>query len=278
MKAFLHVVVFSLFTIVLFSGYANFGIPQIEPAPPPKEEKIDLDSINMDQFIALGEITFNGKGKCTLCHNAVGGRAPLLDKVATLAEERISHVLYQGNAKTAEEYLYESMLKPSAFVVPGFGKTAQNEESPMTDVSGGSIALSEPEIKAVMAYLQDIAGLDVTVEIAKQSTTKSHFKEESKINTAPSVESKRPSYQTHEEIITTLNCLLCHQIKGSGGFVGPDLSTIGASKNKEYLRRALLDPIADIADGYSPSMPSGYGDQLYASELEILVTYLSSLK
>lgn len=55
MRTFLTVVAFTLITIGLFAGYSNFGIPQIEPAPPPKEEKIELGSMTIENFIILGE-------------------------------------------------------------------------------------------------------------------------------------------------------------------------------------------------------------------------------
>jgi len=57
------------------------------------------------------------------------------------------------------------------------------------------------------------------------------------------------------------------------------LSSIGASRDRQYLRRAILAPAADVAEGYPPgSMPPNYGDQLYASELEMLVDYLAESK
>jgi len=47
-----------------------------------------------------------------------------------------------------------------------------------------------------------------------------------------------------------LNCTTCHAIAGSGGKVGPDLSTIGASAQDDYLVEALLLPNAKIKEGY----------------------------
>jgi len=75
MKNFLKVTIFSLLLISLFSLYSNYGIPEIQPAPPPIEEKLDLDSMTMEQFVVVGEKIVNGKGTCTLCHNELG-RAP----------------------------------------------------------------------------------------------------------------------------------------------------------------------------------------------------------
>ena len=46
------------------------------------------------------------------------------------------------------------------------------------------------------------------------------------------------------------------------GDIGPDLTKIGASRDKDYLRRSLLNPNADIAKGFEPdAMPPDYGQQ-----------------
>ena len=47
-----------------------------------------------------------------------------------------------------------------------------------------------------------------------------------------------------------LNCASCHSIAGSGGKVGPDLSTIGASAQDDYLVESLLLPGAKVKEGY----------------------------
>ncbi len=41
-------------------------------------------------------------------------------------------------------------------------------------------------------------------------------------------------------------CLNCHRIGGEGGFLGPNLGEIGATRRTVDLERALLDPSADI--------------------------------
>jgi putative heme-binding domain-containing protein len=45
-------------------------------------------------------------------------------------------------------------------------------------------------------------------------------------------------------------CVRCHTIGAEGGVFGPDLSNIGASRPTDYLRRALLDPEADIPEKF----------------------------
>jgi mono/diheme cytochrome c family protein len=260
---------FGLLMIGGFSAYANFGIPQIKPAPPPAEENLDLGAMTMEQFVALGGKIYNGKGTCTLCHNAMG-RAPMLDKIGSVAAERVKDPRYKGAAKTAEEYLHESLVKPSAYVVAGFGKAGSNDtESPMPDVSSGGIGLSEAEIKAVIAYLQESSGGEVTVEIpampaASPETTAAE-------QTAP--------LKTPEEVIAKYGCGGCHAVSGRAGTAGPSLASIGARKNKEYLRQAILDPDAVIAKGFNGGiMPRTYGEQMKAQELEMLINYLAKLK
>jgi cytochrome c551/c552 len=277
MKILLKVTVFSLLTIAFFAGFSNYGIPEIKPAPPPTEEKLDLGSMTMERFIALGDKIFNGKGTCTLCHNAVGGRAPMLDTVVAVAPERMADPRYKGDADTVEAYLYESMIKPSAYVVAGFGKAGSSDtESPMPDASAGSIALSNAELTAVIAYLQDIGGADVTVEIPSDAVAEEPAAqaEEAAPAGAPPVPLASP-----DAIMAKLACVACHKVAGQGGELGPDLSSIGASRDREYLRRSILDPAADVAEGFPPGiMPPNYGDQLYATELEMLVDYLAESK
>ncbi len=270
MMMFFKVVIFSLLVMAGFWSFSNFGIPQIRPEPPPQEAKLDLGAMTMDQFVALGAKLFNGKGTCTLCHNAMG-RAPMLDKVAAVSAERLKDARYKGGAKTVEEYLHESLVKPSAFVVAGFGKSGTNDtESPMPDVTGGGIGLNESEVKAVVAYLQDSSGGEVTVEIPKMDAPAAAG-DAAKADEAP--------LKTPEAIVAKHGCGACHVIGDQAGTIGPSLKTIGASKNKEYLRQAIIDPDAVVAKGYAPGMmPKTYGEQMKASELELLVNYLAGQK
>ncbi len=271
MKTFASVVVFSLLVIGFFSGYSSYGIPQIEPAPPPVEEKLDLGAMTMAQFVALGERIYEGKGTCKLCHNPVGGRAPLLEEAVALAEERLADARYQGSASDVESYLYESMAEPSAYVVAGFGKAGTGDTvSPMPNILTGRIGLSEVEVRAVIAYFQDLGGVEVTVEIPTEAVAE----EQAVAEGGP-----RPPFAAPEDALAEFACGGCHKVAGEEGEFGPDLTQIGALRDKDYLRRAILDPNAEIAEGFEPElMPEDYGAQLYAVELEMLVDYLAGLK
>lgn len=49
---------------------------------------------------------------------------------------------------------------------------------------------------------------------------------------------------------SNLNCIKCHAIGGSGGIVGPDLISLGASSPMDYIIESLVDPNSKIKEGY----------------------------
>jgi mono/diheme cytochrome c family protein len=59
---------------------------------------------------------------------------------------------------------------------------------------------------------------------------------------------------------------------------GPTWTGLAARVDDEYLRRAILQPNADIAEGYTEGvMPVTYVDTLSAEEVDALVAYIKSL-
>src|SRR5262249_7403838 len=45
-------------------------------------------------------------------------------------------------------------------------------------------------------------------------------------------------------------CATCHKVHGQGGDVGPDLSQIGGKLDRTHLIESILDPSAEIPQGY----------------------------
>jgi putative heme-binding domain-containing protein len=45
-------------------------------------------------------------------------------------------------------------------------------------------------------------------------------------------------------------CAGCHQVRGEGGVLGPDLTSIGAARSRAALIAALRDPSATVALGF----------------------------
>ncbi|MDG2122565.1 MAG: c-type cytochrome, partial [Verrucomicrobiales bacterium] len=75
-------------------------------------------------------------------------------------------------------------------------------------------------------------------------------------------------------------CNRCHQIGGEGGVVGPALDGIAARKAPDYLRQSMLEPNADIAEGFpSPVSPMPPMNLLLSEqEVEDVLAYLATLK
>lgn len=282
MKVFIRIVIFSVVLSLCYWGFSNYGIPQVIPEPPPVEEQIS-GSMTMDQYIALGGKIFNGKGTCTLCHNPVGGRAPLLVEsgkdgppVGARAADRIKDPRYKGKAKTVEEYIHESEVDPSAFVVAGYGKPGTNDTvSPMPATNKGSIGLSEAEMGAVIAYLQKSAGVQVTVKLPTGAAP---------IAAAPAA-AEPQSAKTPEEAINKHGCPTCHIIPGfeEGGDIGPDQKGLASRAGKrvkglsaeEYIRQSIVSPDAYTVKGFEPgTMPADLVETMTVKELEMIIKYL----
>lgn len=160
-KRFLKVAAFSVAIIAAYTLFSSLYVPPMKPEEPPSLEAVEIAS-GVERFVALGEKIFKGKGACALCHNAAG-RAPLLDNIVDVAYTRISSIDYHGTAKTAVEYIRESLASPSAYVVPGYGMAGDEKTSPMPDVTTGAIGLNGLEVDSVIAYLQRLSGIEVTV-------------------------------------------------------------------------------------------------------------------
>ena len=65
----------------------------------------------------------------------------------------------------------------------------------------------------------------------------------------------------------SLLCMNCHAIAGSGGQVGPDLTSIGASAPMDYIVESLLEPMKKIKEGYHVTMLTQKGGAVAAGVL-----------
>src|SRR5262245_60403667 len=45
-------------------------------------------------------------------------------------------------------------------------------------------------------------------------------------------------------------CAVCHKVQGQGGDLGPDLSQIGGKFDRTHLIESILDPSAEILQGF----------------------------
>jgi nitric oxide reductase subunit C len=103
--------------------------------------------------VALGEAVFRrSPPACFSCHSTTEGTVlvgPSMAGIATRAAILIASPAYKGAARSAPEYIRESILNPSAYVVPGptFGAGGQSVMPPL-----GALVKPE-EVEQLVAYL-----------------------------------------------------------------------------------------------------------------------------
>lgn len=262
----LKVLGFSLALTLVFTLVANI-LPQVE-GEAPVEKKIELGSLTMDSFMAMGEELFNEK--CTLCHKPPPmGRAPDVEglDMTETTTKRLEDERYQGVANDVESYLRESLVDPGKYVVAGWGQKGSNDTiSPMPAADGPAIGLTAIEVDAVIAYLQGKDGGEVTLSLPSQE---------------PTPEGERPpvaAASSGEEAITRYGCTACHAIFESNSPIGPALTDVGARLDSDQIRESIIDPAAVIAKGYPPIMPPDFADKMTIRELEMIVDFLSNQK
>ncbi len=264
----LRVLGFSLLLTLIFTLVANL-LPQVE-GEAPKATKVDIGSLTPEKYAALGDSIFHGKGTCTLCHNE-RGRAPDID-VLNMADETkkaLADPNYKGKASDIESYIHESMLEPSAYVVPGFGKKGATDVSPMPTISKPPIALTDIEINAVIAYLQNKDGNEITVSLPSVDAAPAPVDSGDSGGDAPAAAA------TAEEALDKYGCTACHAILDSEADMGPDLKKVGPTLTEEFIRKSIIYPNADITKGYEADiMPPDFAEQMNVKELEMIVKFI----
>jgi mono/diheme cytochrome c family protein len=80
-------------------------------------------------------------------------------------------------------------------------------------------------------------------------------------------------------VFASAGCAGCHTFSaaGSSGATGPNLDESLDGKDADYVRRSIVEPDADVAEGYSPGvMPKTYEEQLSTKQLDDLVAFLEA--
>lgn len=88
------------------------------------------------------------------------------------------------------------------------------------------------------------------------------------------------------QVYRQLDCARCHQIDGSGGRIGPELTRIGELAEdrragytaEDYIRESIVDPGRYVVPGFNDVMPRGMASRLSERDLDALVRYLASLR
>src|SRR3989442_3819358 len=141
---------FALVVMGTYTYYAN-SIPQIQ-SKPPAELSLEGGNVTPAQLVKAGEEIFKTKGTCEICHRIgqPGTRAPDLAGIGARAATR-------KPGMSAKQYLIESLLEPSAYLVPGYPPIMPKVDRP-------PLGLNRSEVWALVAFLESL-GSTVDVKL-----------------------------------------------------------------------------------------------------------------
>jgi cytochrome c551/c552 len=87
-----------------------------------------------------------------------------------------------------------------------------------------------------------------------------------------------------QELVQQWTCNACHKFDGPDRLVGPSLWDVGARHDVAYIRESILQPDAQVVEGYPPQVMHntleglGFYQKTALQDLNTLVDYLTSLK
>lgn len=235
MKSFLNAVVFTLFVLGFFA-YVCIYVTGLSGGG----DGGDATGISPE----AGEKIYWGDGQCHTCHSigtsGSATRGPNQEGLASRAEERAK----AAGLSSGLEYLVESIVNPSAFVVEGY-------DNIMPKVYDAPIMLGREQILAVLTYLQTLGGEPDLEAVAK---FKDRVPEASGEAVAPWVPPIDVDIKVGEAVFFDesrgVTCSKCHVLSGKGSKVGPDLTGIGAVQTPQYLIESVLKPSEVIVKGF----------------------------
>jgi putative heme-binding domain-containing protein len=191
-----------------------------------------------------GEKIYWGDGQCHTCHSigtsGSATRGPNQEGLAARAEERAK----EAGLASGLEYLVESIVAPSAFVVEGY-------DNIMPKVYDAPIMLDREQIQAVLTYLQTLGGESDIEAVAAFAERIPEASGDAVVAWVPpiDVDIKEGELVFFDES-RGVTCSKCHVLNGRGSKVGPDLTGIGAVQTPQYLIESVLKPSEIIVKGF----------------------------
>jgi mono/diheme cytochrome c family protein len=222
---------------LLLFVYIGFSIPQSDSKPPAAFE-FDVAEIKTKQdLVKVGQKVFYGKGKCALCHT-IGddsGRCPNLE--------------FKGGQLT-RGFLYESLTQPSKYIYMDYRFSPPKPfAAKMPVINKPPIGLNENEVLAVIAFLQNVGGGEVTVDPSELIMPVTRV--------SGDAESGRRLFAKA--------CATCHTV-----------ASTGRGKDENALRQAIF--YASAGRGGKPSPHQGLDQRFSIKEANDLLTFLLTQK
>ncbi|MEZ4386030.1 MAG: cytochrome c oxidase subunit II [Candidatus Krumholzibacteriia bacterium] len=103
---------------------------------------------------------------------------------------------------------------------------------------------------------------------------------------ASNVYDTMPPADAGKLLVQRSGCIQCHNLEGNAG-IGPTFKNLYGYTQKlrgggevtaedNYIRRSILEPLADVVLGYEPVMPT-YAGKLKDKEITYIITYMKSI-
>ena len=247
--------------LFLLAGLA--ACTAVPTTPPPAVTQLPPPPVSGETPQVLDAPALLQKGGCGACHvipgvpGAVGVIGPDLSQIGLSAAERIMDANYTGTAKTALDYLHESIVNPDAFVAADCNG-APCQKGLMTPALAAQF--NEAELNAIVEYLAALKG--------EQPPTGG-------VEATPPVELGPAPQLTAEEFeqarqIFFDRCAGCHGVLRNGA-TGPALTP------DKTLPKGTLALASIIFNGTPRGMPD-WGKQgvLTAEQAELMAKYIQN--
>lgn len=80
------------------------------------------------------------------------------------------------------------------------------------------------------------------------------------------------------QVYANNGCGACHQFAAaeSQGAVGPNLDDAIPGQDAAMVEQSIVDPSAELSQGFDNLMPAGYGDSIEPQDLDLLVRFLTT--
>lgn len=240
-------------------------VPQKEVRPP---EVVEIaEDVSTAELVEIGQGIFEGKGLCSTCHeiNGTTQRYPDLAGIATRAAERIP-------GTDALTYMAESIYEPNSFIVPGFVPGMPAIDQP-------PIALSDDEIRAVIAYLQTLGGestmtMATVIPFSAGAETTSDVDPPGGATAAEDAAAAQvvattpagPVAGGGEALLARFGCTECHAAEAGGE---NSLAGVGGRLDRAAIQRWLV--------AHEPPLPDSYRREVTLADVEAMTDYLAGL-
>jgi len=211
------------------------------------------------------QATLAGNPGCITCHSLKPGETKAGPSLADIATDAASDAEEVG--MRPQEMLRQMIVNPNSDIAEGF-------KAGIMPTDWGQ-KLTSKQINDLVAFLMTLKG--------KEKTGTPEAK-------AP-VGDPAVGWQifTQQTVNGDPGCITCHSLKPGEVKVGPSLADIapdaaGDAKEAgmttaEMLREMIVDPNADIAEGFKPNvMPQDYGKKLTKQQQDDLIAFLMTLE